>query len=167
MAACRRAAAALLGGVPPERVILTSGATHALNLAILGMAGRAGSAVTSVNEHNSVLRPLFAAARRCGTQVQVIGLGPDGALDREAFNGALDRRPGLVAISHASNVTGRVNDVEPLFRAARAVGAVTLLDASQSVGHLLVHPTELASDMVAFPAHKALMGQAGVGVLYV
>jgi selenocysteine lyase/cysteine desulfurase len=72
-----------------------------------------------------------------------------------------------VALTHASNVTGRVFDVAPLFEAAKKAGALTLLDASQSLGAIQVQPVALHADLVAFTGHKALLGPTGTGGLYV
>jgi selenocysteine lyase/cysteine desulfurase len=160
--------ARLLGAAAPERVVFTPGATQALNLAILGLGLRRGEhVITSVTEHNSVLRPLAHLTDRAGIQVTEIGLDEHGDVDAEGFGLALLESPRLVVLNHASNVTGRVNDVGPLFRQAKAAGAVTLLDASQSLGHWPVNAPELGADMVAFTGHKGLRGPAGTGGLYV
>ena len=165
---CRRALAAMLGVDTPERIVLTSHATHALNLAILGIGLQAGDrVVTSVTEHNSVLRPLHHLRERPGIEVDVVGLDEDGNLDAVSFGAALSKLPRLVVLNHASNVTGRVNDVAPLLAKARAHGAVTLLDASQTLGHIPVNAAELCADMVAITGHKGLRGPTGTGALYV
>jgi cysteine desulfurase/selenocysteine lyase len=165
---CRARLAALLEAEDPSRIVLTSGATHALNLAILGLGLRnQAHVVTTVTEHNSVLRPLNHLAVRGDVRITVIGLDGSGHIDIESFDAALRDEPKLVAVNHMSNVTGRVCDVGPLFERAKAVGAVTLLDASQSIGHVPVHPEELHADLVAFTGHKGLHGPSGVGVLFV
>lgn len=166
--ACRRQISTLLAVPDPHRIVLTAGATHALNLAIRGLALQPGSLViATVTEHNSVLRPLFLLEKNLQTQLCLIGLDASGSLDRAAFKKALVKRPRLVAINHASNVTGRVNEVASLFALAKDAGAVTLLDASQTVGHVPVLPLQLGADLVAFPGHKGLHGPAGTGALYV
>jgi selenocysteine lyase/cysteine desulfurase len=152
----------------PRRIVLTSSATHALNLAIHGLALRSQAVViTTVTEHNSVLRPLYLTELKQQTRVVTVGLDATGCVDTAAFQQALSERPALVAINHASNVTGRVNCVERLFALAKQAGAVTLLDASQTVGHRPVLPLELGANLVAFPGHKGLHGPAGTGALYV
>lgn len=168
MATCRRALARLLGVPDPARIVLTSNATASLNLAILGLGLRRGDhVVTTVTEHNSVLRPLEHLRLSQGITVTYVGLTPDGALDAEAFLRALEQGAKVAAVNHGSNVTGRVNDVAELFGQARHVGAVTILDASQTMGHLPVRPLELGADVVAFTGHKGLLGPAGTGGLYV
>ena len=168
VAECRERLAGILGVDTPNRVVLTTSSTHSLNLAIGGMGLRSGDrVVTSVTEHNSVLRPLNHLAERAGIQVQVIGLDSSGRIDEEAFEEALGREPRLVVFNHVSNVTGRVQNMRCLFEKAKRAGASTLLDASQSLGHIPVLPEEIQADMVAFTGHKGLRGPAGTGGLYV
>ncbi len=165
---CRQRLAALLDVKDETRIILTMNATHALNLAMVGLNLEYGAhLITTVTEHNSLLRPLNHLRERLNLRVTVVGFSEDGALDQEAFERALGEDPALVAINHASNVTGRINEVRTLFRKAKAIGAVTLLDASQSLGHIPVHPEELFADLVAFTGHKGLHGPPGTGGLYV
>ncbi|MFZ3210331.1 MAG: aminotransferase class V-fold PLP-dependent enzyme [Terriglobales bacterium] len=164
---CRQRIADLLAVPDPRRIALTTSATHALNLAIHGLGLREQAVViTTVTEHNSVLRPLFLLERVGRARIIVIGLDAAGRLDGAALQRALSERPALVAINHASNVTGRVNPVETWFALAKDAGAVTLLDASQTVGQIPVRPLQIGADLVALPGHKGLHGPAGTGALY-
>lgn len=166
--ACRSRLAQRLGVARPERVVLTQHATEALNLAILGLGLQAGDeVVTSVFEHNSVLRPLSRLVDRQRLRLTVIGLTPEGDLDQAAFDRALHREPRLVALNHASNVTGQILPIAELFKRAHLAGSVTLLDASQSLGHIPVDAVALHADLIAFTGHKGLRGPAGTGGLYV
>ncbi len=165
---CRHRLASLLKVDDPARIVLTMHATHALNLAFAGVdLGQNAHVVTTVTEHNSVLRPINHLQQNRGVRVSVIGLDQTGSLDLDAFDRALADQPALVAINHASNVTGRLNDVASLFAKAKAAGALTLLDASQSIGAVDVHPVTLHADLVAFTGHKGLHGPPGTGALYV
>lgn len=165
---CRARIASLLGSRQPDRIVLTQSATHALNLAILGLGLKPGAeVVTSVAEHNSVLRPLARLEDAIGLRVTLVGMAPDGSLNQDAFERALRRSPRLVALHHASNVTGRVPPVARMFAQARQVGAITLLDASQSLGHVAVNAADLNADLIAFTGHKGLRGPSGTGGLYV
>ena len=162
--------ARLLGVVAsPNSIVLTQHATHALNFAILGVGLKSGDhVITTVTEHNSVLRPLFHLEARLGLRLSIIGLDEEGGLDLMAFQQALADKPRFVVLNHVSNVTGRVNPVAQFFGLAKAAGAVTLLDASQSMGYLpVVDAPGLGADMVAFTGHKGLRGPLGVGGLYV
>jgi|WetSurMetagenome_2_1015567.scaffolds.fasta_scaffold64232_3 cysteine desulfurase / selenocysteine lyase len=166
-ARCREHFARLLGVNNPNDVVLTGNATHALNLAVLGVSERISRVVTSVTEHNSVLRPLRHLCRRRKAVIEIVPREQSGELDTELFAQALEKEPDLVVLNHASNVTGRVLNVGPLFKRAKAAGAITLLDASQTVGQMDVRPEELNADLVAFTGHKYLLGPPGTGGLYV
>lgn len=165
---CRVRLADLLGAADPSRVVLTGNATHALNLALLGFPFERGDLVlTSQAEHNSVLRPLYRL-RRLGTiRLKIAPCGMDGRIDDSAFQTLLEEeRPRLVVLGHASNVTGAIHQIRPLFSAAREKGAVTLLDAAQTAGLVEVRARGLAADMIALTGHKYLLGPPGTGALY-
>jgi len=165
---CRELMRRRLGVADASRIVFTLNATAALNLAIQGAAlARGDLLVTTAAEHNSVLRPAEKLRQERGIQVQIVGLASDGSLDEDAFQRALARGPRLVVVSHASNVTGRVFPVGRLFGAAKEAGALTVLDAAQSLGLLPVLPQALHADIVVFTGHKGLLGPAGVGGLYV
>lgn len=165
---CRAGLARMLGVEWPERIALTENATHALNLAILGLDLKEGEAVvTSVTEHNSVLRPLARLEDIRGIRLMIVGVDEHGAIDESDLDRALQQSPRLVALNHVSNVTGRVQSVSTLLARARQAGAVALLDASQSLGHLQFKADELNADLIAFTGHKGLRGPAGTGGLYV
>jgi cysteine desulfurase / selenocysteine lyase len=166
-AACRAGLAQLLAVPDPARIVLTSNATHALNLALLGVgAPRTRVAVTSVGEHNSILRPLRRMQQLGGANVVLVGLR-DGTLDEDEYKRALSLGPGLVVLQHASNVTGIVHDVARYFAWAKDSGALTLLDAAQTVGHIPAHPLELNADLLAMTGRKGLHGPPGTGALWV
>lgn len=165
---CRGRLSHLLGVDDPSRIVLTSGATHAINLAVHGLNLAEGDViVTSVTEHNSVLRPLSHVSEKRGVRILSVGLDARGGICREEFLSALKEKPRLVVLNHASNVTGAVQNIAPLFALAKQAGAMTLLDASQSFGHIPVDAKELLADMVAITGHKGCRGPAGTGALYV
>lgn len=168
IAETRRTVAAWLQVADPTRIVFAGSATLALNLAILGLPPeRFSHVVASVTEHNSVLRPVHAAVARYAGRLTVVGLDDSGALDEESFLRALEQEPTLVALNHVSNVTGQINPIESLLARARQSGALTLLDASQSVGYLSLRPGQWGVDLMAFGGQKGLHGPPGVGVLYV
>jgi cysteine desulfurase family protein len=165
---CRDILASMMGMDDSNNLALTCSATHSLNLAILGMSFSSRSRViTTAMEHNSVLRPLHRLKEKSIIRLDVIGLDEDGSPSVEEFERAVDSDVALVVMSHVSNVTGKVVDVARYFGRARGAGAVTLLDASQSMGHLDVRPEDLHCDMVAFTGHKGLLAPPGTGGLYV
>jgi len=166
---CRQRLAGMLKVADPSRIVLTQDATFALNVAIFGLGlNNDSSVICTVTEHNSALRPLYHLKRRYpGLRIIPIGLVPEGALDMVQAAAVLRERPTLLILNHASNVTGRINDVERLFQSAKAAGAFTLLDAAQTFGQIPCHAEGLQADLVAFTAHKCLHGPPGVGGLYV
>ncbi len=166
---CRLGIASLVEIEDSSRIILTNHATHALNLAIQGIGlNNQSHVITTVTEHNSVLRPLQHIKQRCpDLQITVIGLDSSGSIDEEAFTRSLTCNPSLVVINHSSNVTGRINNVANFFHKAQKAGAITLLDAAQTFGCIPVPAEKLHADMIAFTGHKGLHGPTGTGGLYV
>ena len=138
-----------------------------LNMAIQGILRPGDHVVTTCLEHNSVLRPLRALEQQRGCRVSIVRRPrPD-----DEFIKLLEReiRPEtrLIAITHASNVVGTVLPIEEITAAAHQHGVIVLLDAAQSVGHIQLCLRKMQVDLVAFGAHKGLMGPPGVGLLLV
>ena len=162
----RRRLAALLGAPDPSRVVFTSGATEALNLALFGLLRPGDRALLTSVEHNAVARPLAALAGR-GVTVERVACGPDGGLDLGDLERALRAGPvRLVAMVHASNVSGTIQPAREAARLAHRHGALLLLDAAQTAGALPIDVRELEVDLLAVPGHKALRGPPGVGALW-
>lgn len=160
-----RVAAFLSAGA--DEVIFTGGCTLALNIAALALGERmrAGDRiVVSAAEHHSNLLPWLALARSKGLDVAVIPVDRDGRLDLSDLS-VIDRRCAVVAVTHASNVTGAVTDIPRLAGAAHAVGAVLVVDGAQRIPHGPVDPRALGADLYAFAGHKAY-GPTGIGVLW-
>lgn len=167
----REAIAAFVGAEDRE-IAFAKNATEALNEVayILGDA-RAGELqvtegdeiVVSELEHHANLVPWQELAQRTGATLKWYSATPDGRIDLESLE--LSERTKVVALTHQSNVTGAVLDVKEAVRRARAVGAIFVLDACQSVPHMPVDFHELDVDFAAFSGHK-MLGPNGVGVLY-
>ncbi len=162
----RQAVSDLLGAWGPASVSFAMNATMALNIAIDGLLRDGCSALTTQASHNSVLRPLFRARDERACEVRVAPIRPDGSLDWEAYERALDG-VSLVAVTHASNVTGDVYDVERMARAAHDAGALFILDAAQTAGALPFRVQDIGADVVCFTGHKSLYGPQGTGGLCV
>ena len=162
----RMAAARLLGGVDPARVALPAGCTLALNLAIHGLVRPGDHVIATAADHNAVLRPLHALSRRGIAAVTIVPCDGLGRVDPAAVAAAWRPATRLVACTHASNVSGAVQDVAAIAAIAHDRGGLLLLDAAQTLGQMPLDVVAVGADVVAAPAHKWLHGTAGVGLLW-
>lgn len=163
---CRAELAALFGVDEPNRIVLLPSATHALNLVIHALLVPGSHAVTTMLEHNSVLRPI--AHRQRGHGVTVTHVWPDssGQIPPEAIAEAITRDTRLIVVTHASNVTGGIQPVEEMADLAAGAGVPLLIDASQSAGAVpLAHRCLPGRVYIAFAGHKGLLGLPGTGGL--
>jgi cysteine desulfurase family protein len=165
--AARQAIARLIGVADERRIVFTSNGTEALNLALHGLLRPGDHVVTTTAEHNSVLRPLAWLARRQNVDVDHVRCGRDGRVEVAELLAAIRPSTRLVAVVHASNVTGAVNDIESLAAECHRRGVLLLVDAAQSVGQWPLQVSSLGPDLIAAPGHKSLLGPLGTGCLYV
>ncbi len=166
VAEARGKLARLLHVEDPNRIVFTLNATDALHLAFLGILKPGDRVVTTVMEHNSVLRPLRSHETRGGVVVRVAA-DAEGVVQLSELRTALVPGTRLLAIQHASNVTGAIQPVAEAAALAHRVGALVLVDAAQTMGTRAVDPAELGADLVAFAGHKGLLGPLGTGALWV
>ncbi|MFN8081300.1 MAG: SufS family cysteine desulfurase [Kineosporiaceae bacterium] len=169
-----RAAVAAFVGRGEDELIWTRNATEALNLVTYGLSAGSGSGPLALGpgdevlvtemEHHANLVPWQQACARSGATVRWIGLTDDGRLDLGRLDQLVTARTKVLAFTHVSNVLGTVNPVAELVARARAVGALTVVDACQSVPHLGVDFAALGVDLAAFSAHK-MLGPNGIGAL--
>lgn len=162
----RQAVSDLLDAWGAGSVPFALNATMALNIAIEGLLPAGGIAVTTAASHNSVLRPLNRARDERGCQVRVAAILPDGSLDWESYERALVGAS-LVVVTHASNVTGDVYDIERMAASAHKAGALFVLDAAQTAGAWAFSASGIGADVVCFTGHKSLYGPQGTGGLCV
>ncbi len=162
----RRRVAALLGAEEPRRVIFTNNGTDSLNFALYGVLRPGDHVVTSVVEHNSVLRPLRHLEEKRGIRVTRVPCDGKGVVDPHDIRRAVQPQTRLIALVHASNVTGALQPVEEVGRIAREMGVLYLVDAAQTLGHLPLDVRRLGCHLLAAPGHKGLLGPLGTGVLY-
>ena len=152
-----------------RQIIYTRNTTEAINLVAYswGRANlKAGDLVILTEmEHHSNLVPWLMLQTERGVELEFIPVTHDGLLDLDSYKALLARTPKLVAFTHMSNVLGTINPAADIIRMAHEAGAVTLVDAAQSVPHLKVDVQGLDADFLAFSAHK-MCGPTGIGVLY-
>ena len=160
----RKKAAELLG-TSADRIVFTSGCTQALNLAILGTVEDGGTVITTANEHNSVLRPLFELQRKGRISVKVLPPDERGVVTAEAIERALTPRTYMVAINHISNVTGAACCIDEIGMLCRRKNILLLVDGAQSVGYGEIDIEEQNIDFLAVAPHKGLHALQGVGIL--
>ena len=164
---CRERVASLLGCPRADHVAFAPNSTAALNCAINGLVGEGDRVVTTVLEHNSVLRPLNRLAAERDVLVEHVGCDEFGRLDMEELERLVVLGTRAVIVTGASNVTGNAVDVARVSRIAHAAGAVCIVDASQSAGIIPIDMAGQGLDVVCFTGHKALMGPQGTGGLAV
>lgn len=153
-------------GAEASQIVLTHNCTDALNLALHGLLQSGDHVVTSVAEHNSVLRPLATLAAK-GIETTYVPVDEQGLIDLDQLGKSVTASTKLIAITHASNVTGAIQPIEAIGRVAHARDCLLLLDAAQTCGHV---PIDLRSghvDLMAAPGHKGLLGPLGTGILYI
>ena len=160
---CREAVARLLGCPRADHVCFSANATEALNAALSGLVRPGDRVVTTVLEHNSVLRPLARLADERGVEVAHAPCDGHAFLDMDELERLVTPGTRLVAVTHASNVTGNLVDVARVAEMAHAAGALCLVDASQTAGAVPLDMREAGIDVVCFTGHKGLMGPQGTG----
>ncbi|MCB6992653.1 aminotransferase class V-fold PLP-dependent enzyme [bacterium 210820-DFI.6.37] len=149
-----------------DSICFCSNGTDALNLAIHGALRRGDHVITSSLEHNSVARPL-EHLKQFGVEVTKLDTCIETGVDPQQVADAIKSNTRLVIISHVSNVTGTVSDIEAIGKVCREKGVLFLVDAAQSAGARKIDVQKMRIDLLAFPGHKCLYGPQGTGGLYV
>lgn len=164
---CRAKLARLLGCPRADHVCFTPNSTAALNTVINGVVRPGDRVVTTVLEHNSVLRPLNRLAVEQDVTVEHAGCDANGVLDYDEFERLVTPGTRAVVVTHASNVTGNAVDIARVAAMAHVAGALVIVDASQSAGTAHIDMQAMGLDVVCFTGHKGLMGPQGTGGLAV
>ncbi len=163
---CRQTVADFINAKSSAEIILTAGATTALNLAIFGANLLDGHVITTAIEHNSVTRPLHHLLNNRKVRLSTLPCDSTGWVDPDHVRAAVTGDTRLVAVSYASNVTGTVQDVKSICEMAHEVDCLVLIDASQAAGLVEIDVQDLDIDMLVVTGHKSLYGIPGAGALY-
>src|SRR4029077_706931 len=165
----RQRVAEYIGAASAEEIIFTRGTTESINLVAQAWGEkfiREGDVILlTVMEHHSNLVPWQLISERKGARLRFLPVRDDGHLAIDQLSSLLTPEVKLFAFTHISNSLGTINPVAELCAKARALGAVTLVDAAQSAGHIPIDVQELGCDFLAFSGHK-MCAPTGIGVLY-
>ena len=160
----RELLADFFGAEEPEQVVFTANATMALNIVLQGAFVLGDHVITTVCEHNSVLRPLYAIEKN-GVELSIIGCNAQGILDYQAMEAAVRSNTQAIVCTHASNLTGNVTDLKRVAEICQKNGLLCIVDASQSAGTLPIDMKADGIDVLCFTGHKGLFGPQGTGGL--
>lgn len=161
----RKQVADFVGLKQQSNVVFTNNCTHALNLAILGNCEKGGNVITSVCEHNSVLRPLVQLRDNGFITLTLLKPNEEGQITAEDVQKAILPSTYMVVLQHASNVTGRALQLTPIGEVTRKHNITFVVDAAQSIGYIPINMEKSNINLLAFPAHKGLHGIVGCGCL--
>ena len=162
----REAVAELVGVDDPSRVVFTLNLTEGLNLALQGLLKPGDHVITSALEHNAMIRPLRALEAQ-GMEVTIAAHTTEGIVDLTRLEEAIRPNTRLVAMNHASNVSGRLQPISGVGKIARAHDLLFLVDTAQTAGCVPVEMTADDIDLLAFTGHKSMMGPTGTGGLVI
>ena len=152
-----------------NEIIFVRGTTEAINFVVyawgLRNLKREDEVLVSLMEHHSNIVPWEILSKIRGFKVKYADVNADGTLNYEALEKAISQKTKIVSITHVSNVTGAINNVKRVVKAAHEHGALVLVDGAQSVPHIPVDVKDLDADFLAFSGHK-MLAPTGIGVLY-
>lgn len=149
-----------------SRIVFTANSTESLNIAIKGLFCPGDHVITTVLEHNSVLRPLYEC-REHGVELTILGCNEKGNISYDEMESAIKVHTKAIVCTHASNLTGNMIDLKKAGEIAKKHGLLFLVDASQTAGAWPVDVQDTGIDVLCFTGHKGLMGPQGTGGMYV
>ena len=161
----RRKLASFFGCPKSEQVIFTNNSTEALNIAINGTLRQGDHVITTVLEHNSVLRPLYRLREERGAKLDFVSADKRGCVDYAEFERLIRPDTRAIVCTHASNLTGNLLDISRIGRIAGEHGLLLIVDASQTAGAVPIDMSRMGISILCFTGHKSMMGPQGTGGL--
>lgn len=156
----------LFHGENPKQFAFTSNATESLNTAIQGLIGPGDHVITTMLEHNSVLRPLYER-EAAGVELTILKCDTYGNISYEEIEAAIRENTKAIVCTHGSNLTGNLTDIGRIGAIAKKHGILLIADASQTAGLITIDVQEMQIDVLCFTGHKGLYGPQGTGGIYV
>ena len=156
----------LFHGENPKQFAFTSNATESLNTAIQGLIGPGDHVITTMLEHNSVLRPLYER-EAVGVELTILRCDTYGNISYEEIEAAIRENTKAIVCTHGSNLTGNLTDIGRIGAIAKKHGILLIADASQTAGLIPIDVQEMRIDVLCFTGHKGLYGPQGTGGIYV
>ena len=158
----REKMAELFGAEEASQIVFTANSTESLNTAIQGLADPGDHVITTVMEHNSVLRPLYLCQQR-GVSLTILPFSEAGTVTPEAIEAVIRSNTRMIVCTHGSNLTGDLNDLEAIGRVCKKHHLLFVVDASQTAGVFPIQMDSMNIDVLCFTGHKSLMGPQGTG----
>ena len=156
----------LFHGENPKQFAFTSNATESLNTAIQGLIAPRDHVITTMLEHNSVLRPLYER-EAVGVELTILRCDTYGNISYEEIEAAIRENTKAIVCTHGSNLTGNLTDIGRIGAIAKKHGILLIADASQTAGLIPIDVQEMQIDVLCFTGHKGLYGPQGTGGIYV
>lgn len=156
----------LFGGESPKQIVFTANSTESLNIGIKGILNPGDHVITTVLEHNSVLRPLYEC-REMGVELTILDCDPKGNISCDDVKGAIRENTRAIVCTHGSNLTGNMIDIGAVGGIAREHHVLLIVDASQTAGVFSIDVQKMKIDVLCFTGHKSLLGPQGTGGMYV
>lgn len=147
----------------PSKVIFTYNATESLNTVLFGLLHRGDHVISTVTEHNSVLRPLYKLEGERGVEYDFVGIDECGRLKYGEFGKYIRDTTKAIVVNHISNVSGEMADLNLISEIAKAHNIYLIVDASQSAGNIKIDMERTGIDILCFTGHKSLFGPGGSG----
>lgn len=153
-------------GTSPRQIVFTANSTESLNIAIKGVLNPGDHVVTTVMEHNSVLRPLYEMEKK-GVELTFVKTDERGVMDLADLEAAIRPDTKAIVCTNGSNLTGNYVDVEAVGAVAAKYNVLFIVDASQTAGVFPIDVQKMHIDILCFTGHKSLLGPQGTGGMYV